>query len=362
LNKTRFNKAVMFHGYFGMGNVGDEAILSTLINEYGSRGFNAVVLSADPRRTEGLHDVQAYKERLLSRSFWKTLIKCSGIVFAGGGKYGAGTFRRIAMLTLIAKLMGKSVEFRAVGFYPYEWYGTITLYREENLDPLTRYMIKLSLRLADSLTVRDEYSKKFIESTIIGKRAFLELDPALRLEPDMNGAKRILSSLGLSTYDTIIGLNVRFLRDRRFSRVLHAIVGALNLYLKENTHAKVLYIPFGYGSTPDRFFDNDIIIGRLIKEHLSRNIADRYYILDQELKPQIVLGLFKFLKAVISVRYHALVFAHKCRVPVFSIAYDTKILEYAKLASKLGESIEGLIVKPEEISTDLILTFLRSRL
>jgi len=58
--------------------------------------------------------------------------------------------------------------------------------------------------------VRDKYSKRFIEDRITGKRVFLELGPALRLEPDVLGAENVLKSLGLGVDDIIIGLNVRF--------------------------------------------------------------------------------------------------------------------------------------------------------
>jgi len=352
---------ILMHGYFGMGNVGDETILSVLVDEYKSRSFRVIALSANPERTRHLHSIEACKERLLSPCFWQSLIRCSSkLVFGGGGKYGKDTFRYIALLTLLAKLMGKSVEFRAIGAYPYQWYGTVTLYAEEPLDFLTRLSLRLALRFADSSTVRDEYSKKFIEGHIIGKRVFLELDPALRLEPDVLSAENLLKSLGLDVDDVIIGLNVRFLRGRDFSKVLHTLIQSLNVYLKENSHAKILFIPFGYGSTPDRFFDNDVAIGGLIRRHLSKDVANRYYIIERELRPQVVLGIFKFLRAAIVVRYHGLVFAHRCGVPVLSIAYDTKILEYFKLMSKLGRGIEGLIVVPGEVSMSLLLRFLRS--
>jgi len=351
---------ILIHGYFGMGNVGDEAILSVLVNEYKSRSFRVIALSANPERTGYLHSIETCKERLLSQCFWQSLIRCSKLVFGGGGKYGKDTFRYIALLTLLAKLMGKSVEFRAIGVYPYQWYGTVTLYAEEPLDFLTRLSLRLALRFADSSTVRDEYSKKFIEGHIIGKRVFLELDPALRLEPDVLSAENLLKSLGLDVDDIIIGLNVRFLRGKDFSQILHTLIQSLNVYLKEDSHVKVLFIPFGYGSIPNRFFDDDITIGNLIKKHLLKDVVGRYYIVDRELRPQVILGIFRFLRAAIVVRYHALVFAHRSGIPVLCVAYDTKILEYFKLMNKLGKGIEGFIVAPRDFSKDLVLRFLRS--
>jgi len=360
LTNVKHRKTVMLHGYYGYGNIGDEAILSVLIDEYRSKGFNTVVLSVHPVRTKSLHGVKACKERLLSPCFWQSLIRSSRLVFGGGGKYGKTTFRRIALLVLLAKLMGKSVEFRAVGVYPYQWCGTTSLYAEEPLDFLTRFLLKLAFRLADFSTVRDEYSKRFVESYIAGKRVFLELDPALRLEPDIRGAENVLKGLGLDVNDEIIGLNVRFLRGGDFGKVLHALIQSLNVYLKENGHAKILFIPFGYGSTPDRFFDDDVAIGGLIGRHLSKDVANRYYIIERELRPQVVLGIFKFLRAAIVVRYHGLVFAHRCGVPVLCIAYDTKVLEYFKLMERLGKGVGGFIVVPKNVSADLVLGFLRS--
>jgi len=352
---------VMLHGYFGMGNVGDEAILSILIDEYKHLGYEPVVLSANPTRTVKLHKVYAYREKLSSLKFWAALMQCSRLVFAGGGKYGSSTLRRLALLTVIARVFAKDVAYRAIGLYPYQWHGTTTLYPKSTLNPLTKYMVRLALRRAGRVTVRDMYSKKFVEGSIIGERIPLELDPALKLKPDIYTAKKVLEALGLSLGDTIVGLNLRFLKDPMFSRALYSIVKAFSLYLSVNKHIKVLYIPFGYGSTPERFFDDDIRIGRLVARHLPGYVIDsRFHILESEFKPSTILGLFKFLKAAICSRYHALVFACMCRMPVLAIAYDTKIMEFTELLKRCENEIKGLIVKPEEVSTKLVLSFLRS--
>jgi len=95
---------VMFHGYFGMGNAGDEVILSVLIDEYKHLGYEPIVLSADPIRTVKLHRVYAYREKLSSPKFWLILMQCSKVVYAGGGKYGSFTFKHLALLTIMARV------------------------------------------------------------------------------------------------------------------------------------------------------------------------------------------------------------------------------------------------------------------
>ena len=115
---------VLLHGYFGMGNVGDEAILAVVIRELKSKGFEPLVLSANPQRTMKLHGVSSYPDKLFSSRFWSALFESSLLIFAGGGKYGERTIRRLCLLAILAKILGKRVEFRAIGVYPYEWAGS----------------------------------------------------------------------------------------------------------------------------------------------------------------------------------------------------------------------------------------------
>ncbi len=102
------------------------------------------------------------------------------------------------------------------------------------------------------------------------------------------------------------------------------------------------------------------MIGHLVAKYLPSHVVDsQFYILENELKPLTILGLFKFLKAVICTRYHALVFAYMCRTPVLAIAYDTKIMKFIELVKKCKGRVRGLIVKPKDVSIDLVLSFLR---
>jgi hypothetical protein len=66
-----------------------------------------VVLSSNPERTRRLHGVSAARERLLSPRFWSAFLRSHVVVFAGGGRYGYSTWRRIALLALLARLLRK---------------------------------------------------------------------------------------------------------------------------------------------------------------------------------------------------------------------------------------------------------------
>jgi len=77
----------LIHGYYGFGNVGDEAILSVVMDwlraVFGDVEF--VVLSSNPVRTKRIHDINAVRERLSSLRFWNAFLRSHVVVFAGGG-------------------------------------------------------------------------------------------------------------------------------------------------------------------------------------------------------------------------------------------------------------------------------------
>ncbi len=64
-------------------------------------------------------------------------------------------------------------------------------------------MLKLELRCAKRITVRDIYSNTFVEGSITGERIPFELDPALGLESNVRSARKALETLGLNVDDSI---------------------------------------------------------------------------------------------------------------------------------------------------------------
>ncbi len=65
---------VIVHGYFGFGNVGDETILSVVLDEFRMMFGNDVefvVLSSNPGRTVRIHGIRAIRGRLTSPVFWR---------------------------------------------------------------------------------------------------------------------------------------------------------------------------------------------------------------------------------------------------------------------------------------------------
>ena len=320
----------LIHGYFGMGNVGDEAILTVIIRELKSRGFEPIVLSANPKRTMKLHGVSSCPDKLSSFRFWKALLKSSLLVFAGGGKYGEKTMRRLCFLTILTKILGKRVEFRAIGIYPYEWVGLpIAMDKPKPFnDWSTRIMLKIAFTLADKVTVRDTFSKYTLMLSDVPREVEIEEDLAFKLEPiDDESALRILSHHGVDlSRKLVVGVNLRTLDLRTRSKIVKVLSEVLDWLIEHD--AEVIFIPFGYGSTSGRFFDNDLIVASELKNRMSYGYKPK--IIDVEYKPREILGLFRFLNLFIGMRYHSIIFSAMMRIPTVALIYDTKTVELLK--------------------------------
>jgi polysaccharide pyruvyl transferase CsaB len=101
---------VLVSGYYGFGNIGDEAILSVLASHLTKRGHQVTVLSQRPRETKCLHKVSAI-QRL--RAALPALLMTDVLISGGGGLLQDRTSTRSLLYYLsliqVAKRLGKRV-------------------------------------------------------------------------------------------------------------------------------------------------------------------------------------------------------------------------------------------------------------
>ena len=164
---------VLISGYYGFGNLGDEALLSGITSVLEAAGHEVTVLSHDPAATERLHGVCA-THRL--RGVPGALLRCDALISGGGGllqdKTSARSLQYYVALLRLAKRFGKR-----------------TLVYGQSVGPLSEKGQQLvSKVLRDTpVAVRDERSKTLLAS--LGVEAHLVADGALLLDPP-NGTKR----------------------------------------------------------------------------------------------------------------------------------------------------------------------------
>jgi len=321
----------LIHGYFGFGNVGDEAILATLIKELKDKHLVPVALSLNPERTTRLHDVDSCREKLLSLRFWRNFLESRMLIFAGGGKYGKATIRRMCILALLAKALIKRVEFRAIGVYPYEWNGLpiIANSPEPFNDLLTRVLVRVAFRLADKVSVRDDFSRRVLSLSGVTREIDLEEDLAFKLRPsDLETSLSILAKHNVDIqHKPLIGVNLRTLHPSVRGNVVKVMASFLD-WLIERYDAEIIFVPFGFGSICGRFFDDDLIVAKELKRLMKQ--SSKLKVLEEEHRPQDILGVFRFFNLFIGMRFHSIIFSMMMKVPTIAITYDTKMVELLK--------------------------------
>jgi len=156
---------VLISGYYGFGNLGDEALLSGLTRALSERGIESVVLSADPAATTAMHGVVA-RHRITG--LLAGLISTDALISGGGGLLQDGTSARSLRYYLgvirLARLLGR----------PAVVYG-------QSLGPLSaegRGRVASVVR-GLPLLLRDESSVAL--AATLGAQARLVADPALLL-------------------------------------------------------------------------------------------------------------------------------------------------------------------------------------
>lgn len=156
---------ILLVGYFGYGNLGDEAILAVWVSILRKKK-ELVVLSGAPERTRRWHSVQAVPKK----GFFSALRKANILLFPGGSLFQDKTSFRsnlfYASVVFTARALGKPVFFYGQGIGPFRYQASAKL-------------AIASLQKATLLTVRDRTSMRFCQENHIPAR--LARDAALLL-------------------------------------------------------------------------------------------------------------------------------------------------------------------------------------
>ena len=165
---------VLFSGYYGLGNAGDEAVLAGLIRGIRESGLPAelTVLSAWPALTEKWHRVRAVPR--MRPALIAAVADCDVLVSGGGSLLQDVTsFTSLTYYLAvigIAKAMGKPVAVAAQGMGPLtraasrRWVGSV-------------------VGRADLITVRDTESADLLRRCGVRRPVHVTADPAFLLHP-----------------------------------------------------------------------------------------------------------------------------------------------------------------------------------
>jgi polysaccharide pyruvyl transferase CsaB len=156
---------LLVSGYYGYGNLGDEALLQGMVAPLKAAGHHVTVLSGDPVATRALHGVEAahrYRALLIS------LLTHDALISGGGGllqdKTSARSLQYYLGVIRLARALGKTVVVYGQSIGP--------------LSPAGKERVARALR-ALPVAVRDRASQQLLDK--LGVTSELCADPALTL-------------------------------------------------------------------------------------------------------------------------------------------------------------------------------------
>jgi polysaccharide pyruvyl transferase WcaK-like protein len=298
---TRGSRVLVVGGY-GCGNVGDEAILSVLLDDIRSLGGVPRVVSVRPHETRVLHRAGAVPASPVA--LLRALVAADVVAIGGGGIFSAymgPRSRHLPWVARLARVMRRRVVFRALGVYA------------STPASVARGLVA-AMESADLVTVRDDASASALRAFGLQRRLLIEDDPALRIAAPNTGVR----------HPGTLGLAVRRVRDpecqRRLERELVAFIDALVA-----SGRRPVLLPF-CEHPAEPIEQDDAYARELAARSRHRDLSE---VAPSGIAPAHMLALVQSLDAIVAMRFHALVFAIVAHVPVIALPYDDKCVSFA---------------------------------
>lgn len=302
---------IVLSGYFGFDNVGDEAILFSMIHALRKIDpqIKLTVLSNQPEKTANTYDVEAVNRWNMKEII--QLIKNSDGLISGGGSLlqdatGWKTIPYYISMMKIAKWHKKPVFIYAQGM------GPIT-------GKFNRWLTKQSLNKVDAITLRDEASKKLLEELGVHKVMNIVPDPVTGL--DTTGFTNDWIE-NLDTTRPIIAVSVRewALAKTETSHFKVEIALALDELVRLGN--QIVFVPM-HG-------EHDLRASEKTALHMKE--TSKIAPADASIEEKI--ALIGRADVLIGMRLHALIFAATTATPFIAISYDPKIDAFAAISEQ----------------------------
>ncbi len=348
---------ILVSGWFGCGNIGDDAILEGIVATARSleEPPGIAALSHDPEGTASTLGIRAYPHlpagfRRGARSaadgaLFRTIgaFRRSDLFLLGGGGFLSDWQEEAPWVwlrqLLLAKAMGKKTMLYGLGAGPF----------------LTKKGSRLTRRLvdqyADRITVRDERSRRWLLDIGCKKEITVTGDPALVLKENEGAGPALLKTMGIPDVP-LVGLN-----------------------------GIPLFLPKAWGSRMDRY---DILIERLVEiarhviEYLGLHLLgipfmemdrdvlaavasaagrEKFKILGRGIPPRDLLSVIGSLEAMIGMRYHSLLFSAMTATPFYGIVYHHKgdelvrAMEMGPFSQEVGD---GALMEDRDLDAEKV--------
>ncbi|MEM2857224.1 MAG: polysaccharide pyruvyl transferase family protein [Candidatus Nitrosocaldaceae archaeon] len=324
MQQNNQRKKILIIGGYGFSNIGDEAILSGLLEYleivlgYNKNSYSITVFSKNPHETMSIHGVNATDKIIYE-------ILRSDIIIIGGGELFSEykhLFYKNLLLVIVSKLLNKQVYLIGIGI--------------DIKKSISRFLTKYIFKLVDKISVRDRSSLQILHNLgirnvkLIPDLAFYNLKP--RHSPVIDN---FMAQYGLIPNNFIIVV----FRPSTNSHLITLYVDVIKALAKDN---RIVSVPFS--KHPSSYDDNDLNMILLIKK--MRADLDLVVFNCENLHPSEVLYFISKSKMIVSSRLHPLIFAKIAGVRSMAILPS---VQAAKVRTFAEENDIHIIMPYEEI-------------
>ncbi len=289
---------VLISGYYGFGNLGDEALLDVIVARLRAAypGGSIDVLSADPAATAARLQVDATPRADIGAV--RRSIDRADVVLSGGG----GLLQNVTSLRSLLYYAGivrsavraqKKTMIFAQSIGPLDFWG--------------RAVVRAFCGGVTAATVRDEASRRLLAGLLPKVRVERTADPVFLFEP--GSAPLDLAAEGLDGDAPLVVISVR---RWPANEATVSLLAAVTDRLAQEHGAQVAFLPLG--GPPDADVSTSVI--RRAKS-------------TPVLLPEFSLGqaaqIISRASLVIGMRLHSLIIAARLGVPFVAIPYDPKV-------------------------------------
>ncbi|HNR52337.1 MAG TPA: polysaccharide pyruvyl transferase family protein [Deltaproteobacteria bacterium] len=300
-------------GSYGGLNMGDEAILETIITSLKqSIPVEITVFSRNPEDTLQRYPVQkSVPVRDLTKSEVAPEIRNLDLFILGGGGILYDEEAKIFLReVMIAHELGVPVMVYAVSA------GPLT-------DRSTQGMVREALNRAAVVTVRERGAKRILEQAGVEQEIIVTADPALLLKPQpVDGG--MLTEEHMGGKRSLVGMSVREPGpaapdiDPEF---YHSLLANAADFIIDRFEANIVFVPMERGKQ-DMQHSHAVIAKTLRPQYCS--------VLREEYTPGQLLDIMRHFDFAVGMRLHFLIFAALQGVPFLGLPYSSKVLNFLK--------------------------------
>jgi polysaccharide pyruvyl transferase CsaB len=334
---------VVLSGYYGFDNIGDEAILYSIIQALrgAEPGIEITVLSHNPERTRQLYDVAAVDRWRMKEV--TAALKHADLLISGGGSLlqdvtGIKSLGYYLGVISLARSLGKPVFFYAQGIGPVNsgW---------------GRKMMRLVVNRVQHISVRDDSSKQdLLTMGVVKPPITVTVDPVLGMainEQDQQLGEKILQDLGLVVGlqdKPILGISIRNWQQNTVA-FEKELARCCDHFVKLGW--QVLFLPLHY---PD---DQEACcrVANLMQLSARFMLRENYTVTE-------FMGIISHCQLIVGMRLHAVIMAAAAGVPLVGVSYDPKIDRFLQQlglepACRVTDEHINLLPQLEQVAANL---------